>query len=167
MLVSYLSYQDSDVRRIQEPKTTIIVVEDSDGKRTIHKRKRTRTRTPTTIDDLPKSLVLEILHRLDFKSAMRCITFFQRNGALLFQILLSLATLLTGQQWIIIVAPLPCSSSIMLWGQRTKISSCHWRRNLILNLCLTFHQAVPCNGLLFWCGEEFLVGLDPYNSGCC
>ena len=53
MLVSYLSYQDSDVRRIQ-------------------KRKRTRTRTATTIDDLPKSLVLEILHRLDFKSAMRC-----------------------------------------------------------------------------------------------
>ena len=72
MLVSYLSYQDSDVRRIQEPKTTIIVVEDSDGKRTIHKRKRTWTRTPTTIDDLPKSLVLEILHQLDFKSAMRC-----------------------------------------------------------------------------------------------
>nr|POE74885.1 f-box protein [Quercus suber] len=25
-----------------------------------------------TIDDLPESLVLEILHRLDFKSAMRC-----------------------------------------------------------------------------------------------
>ena len=53
MLDSYLSYQDSDVRRIQ-------------------KRKRTRTRTATTIDDLPKSLVLEILHQLDFKSAMRC-----------------------------------------------------------------------------------------------
>uniref|UniRef100_A0A7N2R490 F-box protein n=1 Tax=Quercus lobata TaxID=97700 RepID=A0A7N2R490_QUELO len=84
-----------------------------------------------------------------------------------------------------------------LRGQRTKISSCHWRRNLILNLCLTFHQyihnteisafelrvmtcsyaaqllvtisfqAVPYNGLLFWCGEDFVVGLDPYNSGCC
>ena len=53
MLVSYLSYQDSDVRRIQ-------------------KRKRMRTRTATTIDDLPKSLMLEILHRLDFKSAMQC-----------------------------------------------------------------------------------------------
>ena len=26
-------------------------------------------------------------------------------------------------------------------------------------------QAIPCNGLLFWCGEEFLVRLDPYNSG--
>ena len=72
MLVSYLSYQDFDVRRIQKPKTTITVVEDSDGRRTIHKRKRTWTRTPTTIDDLPKSLVLEILHQLDFKSAMRC-----------------------------------------------------------------------------------------------
>ena len=71
MLVSYLSYQNSDVRRIQKPKTMITVVEDSDGRRTIQKRKRTRTRTPTTIDDLPKSLVLEILHRLDFKSAMR------------------------------------------------------------------------------------------------
>ena len=182
----------------------------------------------------------------------------------------------------------------MLCGQRTNISSCHWRRNLILNLCLTFHQyqqyrdisiraschdlllccavvsgyntagvyyvvnpimgqwnalpplldhytyiskvrprvglicnydtlhhkqqlsfrvmfipefenipmefkvqifssdtskwkaymvlcpathrfvssifsfqAIPYNGLLFWCGEGFLVGLDPYNSGCC
>ena len=28
-------------------------------------------------------------------------------------------------------------------------------------------QAVPYNGLLFWCGEDFVVGLDPYNSGCC
>ena len=27
-------------------------------------------------------------------------------------------------------------------------------------------QAVPYNGLLFWCGEDFLFGLDPYNSGC-
>ena len=66
----------------------------------------------------------------------------QRNDALLSQILLSLATLLTVQQSIIIIAALPCSSSIMLCGQRTNISSCHWRRNLILNLCLTFHQYI-------------------------
>ena len=48
----------------------------------------------------------------------------------------------------------------MLCGQRTNISSCHWRRNLILNLCLPFHQyqqyrdisiRASCHDLLLCC----------------
>ena len=37
----------------------------------VHKRRK-RTRTATAIDDLPIDIVLEILHRLDLKSATRC-----------------------------------------------------------------------------------------------
>ena len=37
----------------------------------VHKRRK-RTRTATAIDDLPIDLVLEILHRLDLKSATQC-----------------------------------------------------------------------------------------------
>lgn len=33
MRVSYISNQDSDVRRIQKPKTAITVVEDSDDRK--------------------------------------------------------------------------------------------------------------------------------------
>ena len=277
MLVSYLSYQDSDVRRIQ-------------------KRKRTRTRTATTIDDLPKSLVLEILHRLDFKSAMRCRSvskewcfvvsdpsfaryFVKRSimdhhrcpftvllqyhapGAKNINILLPLEeepyfkslpyvppiypqnvdisiraschdlllcyAVVAGyntagvyyvvnpitRQWNSL-PPLPdhytyidsewprvgliCNYDTLHHKQQQQLSfrvvfipkfeyipmefkvqifssdTSKWRAYMVL--CPAPHrfvssmfsfQAVPCNGLLFWCGEEFLVGLDPYNSGCC
>ena len=55
----------------QRRSSVISYYENSD----VHKRRkrmRMRTRTATAIDDLPIDLVLEILHRLDLKSATRC-----------------------------------------------------------------------------------------------
>ncbi|XP_050285371.1 putative F-box protein At3g23970 isoform X1 [Quercus robur] len=52
-------------RRSSSSSSVISYYENSD----VHKR---RKRTATAIDDLPIDLVLEILHRLDLKSATRC-----------------------------------------------------------------------------------------------
>nr|POE61801.1 hypothetical protein CFP56_59515 [Quercus suber] len=41
--------------------------------------------------------------------------------------------------------------SALISGQRMDISSCHWRRNLILNLCLTFHQCIKNNATAMDC----------------
>uniref|UniRef100_A0A7N2LK19 F-box domain-containing protein n=1 Tax=Quercus lobata TaxID=97700 RepID=A0A7N2LK19_QUELO len=51
--------------------SVISYYENSDAHKR-RKRMRTRTRMATAIDDIPIDLVLEILHRLDLKSATRC-----------------------------------------------------------------------------------------------